>query len=51
MFFIRTSKMLENPRTPYLFTMLEIQTYLTSILSQTEFLRITVICLFLIELY
>ena len=51
MFFIQTSKMLENSRTPYLFTVLKIQTYLTSILSQTELLRITVICFFLIELY
>lgn len=50
MFFIQTSQMLENPRTPY-FIVLEIQTHLTSILFQTEFLRITVICSFLIELY
>lgn len=51
MFFIQTSQMLENPRTPYLFIVLEIQNYLTLILSQTEFLRITVIRFFLIGLY
>lgn len=49
MFFIQGSQMLGNPRTPYLFIVLEIQSYFTSILSQIEFLRITVICFFLIE--
>lgn len=47
MFFIPTSKMLEKSRIPYLFIVLEIQIYPTSILSQTEFLRITVVCFWL----